>query len=149
VSIEAIDFGGKIAKHTSLVLRGLLFVLGWAALAAPMAFDLAGGTTAPLTGIVSDATGGVLPGAGVIVKNNATGAEFQAVTDANGRFIVPALNPGIYTVRISLKGFKTLVLPDVQLTTATPAAVKAVMHTGAMAETVVTGAAEIVQTQTD
>jgi hypothetical protein len=114
-------------KYASCVLRGLLFVLAWAVLAAPKALGQAGGTTAPLTGIVSDATGGILHGAGVLVKNNATGAEFHAVTDDNGRFIVPALNPGTYTVTISLQRFKTLVLPDIQVTAATPAAVKAVM----------------------
>ena len=119
------------------------------ALAGTMAFAQGAGTTAPLTGVASDATGGVLPGADVLVRNNATGAEYRAVTDSNGRFVVPALNPGTYTVIISLEGFKTLELPDVPLTAATPAAVKAVLEMGPVTETViVTGSSELVQTQT-
>ena len=50
---------------------------------------------------------------------------------------------------VSLEGFKTAVLPDVQLVSATPANIRAVLNVGAMAEkVVVTGATEIVQTQT-
>lgn len=126
-----------------------LIVLAALVLANPMALAQAGGTTAPLTGVVTDASGGVLVGAGVTVKNNATGAESRAVTDANGRFVVPALNPGTYTVTISLNGSKTHVLAEVPLTTATPASVNAVLQVGGIAETVtVQGGFDIVQTQT-
>jgi len=98
------------------------------AMSSAAAYAQGGGTTAPLTGLISDRTGAVLPGADVLVRNNATSAQFQAVTDANGRFVVPALNPGTYTVTVSLQGFKTLVLPDVSLTASTPASVKATLE---------------------
>ena len=119
------------------------------AMSSAAAYAQGGGTTAPLTGLISDRTGAVLPGADVLVRNNATSAQFQAVTDANGRFVVPALNPGTYTVTVSLQGFKTLVLPDVSLTASTPASVKATLELGDLAEKVVVeGSTELVQTQT-
>jgi len=108
-----------------------------------------GGGSTSLSGLVSDTSGGILPGADVVVKNNATVAETRTVTDAIGRFTVPALPPGTYTVTVSLSGFKTVVLPDVQLLTATPASVTVRMEIGALEESlVVTGASEILQTQT-
>jgi hypothetical protein len=116
---------------------------------SPIAYGQGGGTTASLSGLVVDSSGGVIPGADVVVKNNATAAENRTVTGPDGRFTIPALNPGTYTVTVSLMGFKTFVAPDVQVITATPASVRVTLELGALEETViVTGAAEIVQTQT-
>jgi hypothetical protein len=106
-------------------------------------------SSAPLSGNVIDTSGAVVPGANVLVKNNATGNQSEAVTGADGRFTVPALNPGIYTVTISLIGFRTWSSPDVTMVAALPANIKAQLEVGKLEETVVvTGATEIVQTQT-
>ena len=48
---------------------------------------------------------GRLPGATVTAKNNATNTTTTAVTDASGHFTVIRLNPGTYTVDVSLSGF--------------------------------------------
>ncbi len=127
----------------------LLMVAVMLVAASTLVFAQGGGTTASLSGVVTDSSGAVLPGADIEVKNNATGALYPAVTDGEGRFTIPALNPGTYTVKVSLMGFKTFVAPDVQVLTATPASVRASLELGELTETVVvTGAAEIVQTQT-
>ena len=56
---------------------------------------------------LQDSTGAVVPGADVVVKNNATASTATAVTGADGGFTIPALDPGSYTVTVSLQGFKT------------------------------------------
>ncbi len=134
-------------RRTALMLWTLtLLALVFAGVSPAMAQGGSGSTT--LSGVVSDAQGGVIPGAAVVVKNNATGATFDSVTDGTGRFVVPAIPAGTYTVRVSLMGFKTAVAPDVQIVTATPASIKLTLQVGALEEAVVvTGAADVVQTQ--
>jgi len=116
-------------------------------LAAP-AFAQGGGTAASLTGSVVDRDGGVIPGATIEVKNNATGTIERVVTNTSGAFSVPALSPGTYTVTVSLEGFKAYVLSDVRVVAAAPTTVKVTLEIGSLAETVVVAAAaELVQTQ--
>jgi len=105
-------------------------------------------STSSLSGLVVDSSGGVIPGADVVVKNNATATEYRATSDSAGRFTIPSINPGIYTVKVSLMGFKTWSSPDVSVTMA-PAGIKATLEVGSLEETVVVrGVTELVQTQT-
>lgn len=56
--------------------------------------------------------GSIIPGATVVVTNNQTGVSFNTITNADGAFSVPSLDPGVYTVTVSLEGFKTSVIKD-------------------------------------
>ena len=47
----------------------------------------------------------MLPGVTVSVTNTATGAARDTVTNGEGLYSIPALNPGIYNVRAELTGF--------------------------------------------
>jgi hypothetical protein len=117
-------------------------------LASSLAFAQ-GSTTSSISGTVVDTGGGVIPGATVAVKNNATGTVTNAVTGAAGTFNIPALEPGTYTVTVSLSGFKTAIVNTVQLTIGSPQTVKATLEVGSLAETVeVKGGATLVNTQT-
>ena len=104
--------------------------------------------TAAIIGTVSDPSGAVIPGASVVVKNNATGLEFTATSNEQGGFTIPAVDPGSYTVTVTLMGFKTAVLNNVTVNAATPASVRVKLEVGGLEETVtVNSASEIVQTQ--
>ena len=106
-----------------------------------------GGTTSTISGTVLDNTGGVVPGASVSAKHNATGVTQEAITNADGTFSIPGLNVGAYTVTVSLQGFKTVVVNNVTLTSGQPAQVKATLEVGGLSEQVtVTSSSEIVQT---
>jgi len=106
------------------------------------------GATAPLSGVVTDPTGAVISGASVTVKNNATTAEFKAVTASNGTFTVPTLSAGTYTVIVSAAGFKQAMVSDVKLDSGVPASVRVSLEVGNTNETVtIQGGGEIVQTQ--
>jgi hypothetical protein len=106
-------------------------------------------STSTLSGTVVDADGGVIPGATVTVKNNATGVSVEAVTNSTGQFSFPGLNAGTYTVTVSLTGFKTFVANDVRLISSTPAAITAKLEIGALTDVIeVKARSEMVQTQT-
>jgi hypothetical protein len=61
--------------------------------------------TATLTGTVSDATGAVIAGATVVVKNEASGDVRRTVSNGEGFFTVTAIQPGTYSVTVEAKGF--------------------------------------------
>ena len=104
--------------------------------------------TSTLSGVVTDRDGGVIPGANVVIKHNATGVTTSGVTNSEGAFSFPGVQTGTYTVTVTLEGFKTFVANDVVLTTGTPTAVKAVLQIGGLTETVtVSSTSEIIQTQ--
>ena len=81
------------------------FLLVAAMLVVP-AFSYAQVTTATLVGVVSDASGGVLPGATVVATNMGTGVARQSVTDMRGEFVLTALPVGRYSVKIEMPSFK-------------------------------------------
>jgi Carboxypeptidase regulatory-like domain/TonB dependent receptor-like, beta-barrel len=130
------------------VLRVLVCVLLFLPLAMPAYGQ--GGAASAISGIVQDTAGGVIPGATVSVKSDATGTTFQAVTSSSGAYNVPSLPAGVYTVTISLQGFKTAVITDVRVQSGVPTTVNGVLTVGGVSETVtVTGAsASLVNTRT-
>jgi hypothetical protein len=128
----------------SLIRSGLVSALVLAASVVAMAQS----SSTSISGIVIDTGGGVLPGANVVVKNNANSATFETITNSAGAFSVPSLDPGTYTVTVSLAGFKTAVVNDVRLLASRPGEIKVSLEVGALTETVeVKAATELVQTQ--
>lgn len=66
-------------------------------------------------GHVLDSTGAVIPYAQILVHNNLTGVNTKTETDNRGYYATMFLQPDIYTVTISKKGFKTQQKTDVSL----------------------------------
>src|SRR6201981_1117938 len=82
-------------------------------------------STGSIQGTVTDASGAVVPGAKVSIRNNATNQVIETMTTSSGNYASGALIPGQYTVRIEVKGFRTVELTVVvQVNTTSSASAK-------------------------
>jgi hypothetical protein len=62
--------------------------------------------TGSISGVVKDSSGGVLPGADVVVTNTQTGVENRTISSEDGKFQFPSVVPGTYVTSAELSGFK-------------------------------------------
>ena len=69
---------------------------------------------AALSGKVTDATGGVLPGVTIRALHEATGNSFEAVTDETGSYRIP-VRVGGYRITAELSGFTTVTRTGVEV----------------------------------
>lgn len=63
-------------------------------------------TTGNISGTVTDAQGGVLPGATVTATHTDTGTSYEAVSGADGRYNMLNVRVGSYTLAANMSGFK-------------------------------------------
>src|SRR5215203_38088 len=96
---------------------------------------------ATLQGRVSDASGGVVPGATVEVTNVNTGVSTPATSNEEGNYRVPFLNPGTYRVAVTLDGFSKFVSQNLQLHVAEVLTVDATLQPGRITDEVTVSAA--------
>src|SRR3981081_3746238 len=80
---------------------GVLIVLSL--LACPASAQEAG----TILGVVRDTSGGTVPDARITITNVDTSEMRTAATGDDGRFRVPGLRPGHYSVKVEKAGFKT------------------------------------------
>src|SRR5258708_37098557 len=111
----------------SLVLTAVLFSAG------PARGQVSGAT---LSGLVTDENGGSVPGATVSIKNLGTGVARDLTTNADGFYSTPNLIPGTYEVRVSAKGFQTLVQKEITLTVGAQQALNLSLKVGQLNQTV-------------
>ena len=88
--------------------RNIRFLfLPLACLLATMAWSQ--GTTSRITGVVTDKSGAVVPGASVTVTNEGTGTSHRVTSGAGGVYVVDSMQVGTYTVTVDASGFKKFV----------------------------------------
>ena len=93
--------------------------------------------TSELNGTVVDESGGVIPGADVLLINENSRSEYRSVTNADGFFAFSAVNAGTYTVQISLQGFSTYEVTGIPLNAGDSRSLRDLpLKVAAMAETV-------------
>ncbi len=103
--------------------------------------------TGQINGVVSDNTGGVMPGVTVRAVETNTGFSRETVTEANGRYSFTSLRPTVYDITAELSGFRTFQRKGVQLQANQNLTVNMNLAVGNLSETVtVSGEAATVDT---
>jgi hypothetical protein len=123
-----------------------LWVLAAWALATPAHAQVGAGA---FTGHVLDQAGLTVPGAQVTVTSAATSLVRSSVTDADGRYSIQGVAPGLYQLRVELHGFRPLVRQGIQLATGETLRLDVRLEVGSVAEAItVTSDASLLRSET-
>ena len=91
---------------------------------------------AQISGVVSDESGGALPGVEVQVTQTATGANRFVVTDDRGQYLLGNLPIGPYKLEAKLQGFSTYERSGLTLTVGANPVINVMLKIGTVQETV-------------
>jgi hypothetical protein len=127
------------------VRRAVWILVVWLASLAPAAAQVQTGSIRVRT---TDEQNAVMPGVAVTISSPVlVSGTLAGVTDASGVYRFPSLSPGIYTVRIELQGFQSVLRENVAVTVGQTVPLELVLRVASVAETVtVTGASPTVDT---
>src|SRR4030081_1968712 len=99
-----------------------------------------------LRGSIKDA-GGVIPGVEITLTNEQTNIKRSVVTNERGEYVFASVEPGTYTVRASLQGYKSIDRGGIRIGTQQFLTLDLLMEVGAITENVtVTGEAPLIDT---
>lgn len=128
-------------------IRSLLTLLCTLLLLSVVAFGQTDRGT--ITGIVSDSAGATVPGATVTVTNVATNSTSTGITNAEGIYVIPQLQPGTYKIRVEKTGFKAAEITQLALVAGSTASANISLTIGAVNETVEVAGSLSSQVQTE
>ena len=105
------------------------------------------GLTGQISGVITDATGAVMPGAVVTIRNVGTGLTRETVSRADGAFAFPDLLAGTFDLTVAMPGFKTYTQRGIELASTERVARTISLEVGGVSETI-TVESEALQVQT-
>ncbi len=123
-----------------------LFLILWALAVAPRPVD-AQAVYGSIGGTVKDPSGAVLPGVTVNIVSLTRQTTDSVVTNESGMFVKERLLPGEYKIQAELAGFKTAIVPRVEVGVDSQTPVEFVLQVGQLSDEVtVTGGATLLTT---
>ena len=94
-----------VLRTLKLAAVVILFLFGAGSMHAQL-------TTADILGTVTEPTGAVVANARVELRNIATNVTRVVTTDESGNYTFPLLQPGHYSIKVTVQGFKAFNTPD-------------------------------------
>ena len=92
--------------------------------------------TGTISGVVTDPSGAVIPGATVTVKHASTGLTRSTVTDAQGAFLFPLMPVGGYGLTVEASGFRRFEQSGITLVLNSVANLPVIMQLGSLNESI-------------
>ncbi len=89
-----------------------------------------------INGSVTDQTGALIPNAHIHVIEKGTGQNYDVATNPEGRYAVPSVPEGVYTLQASAPGFRSEVIDNAKVDVGTPITVDFKLEIGAASEKV-------------
>src|SRR5258705_1457487 len=130
---------GLGARKFTKILSSLILILFSLSFAASMYSQV---TEATPSGTVTDATGAIISGAEVSIRNIPTGISKDVTVDSSGFYTAPNLPAGVYEVRVTAAGFSTALQSNLTLAVGAQQLLNFPLKIGTTTETVqVTAAA--------
>src|SRR5581483_7749075 len=121
----------------------------WGAALLGSALCFAQSNTGSISGVTSDAQGGVVAGVQITVTDEGTGVRSRVKTNDAGFFSIPNLPIGTYTLEAETAGFRRYVRPGIVLGTSQVLEINPRLEVGAVSDTVnVTAEAPLVESRT-
>jgi hypothetical protein len=121
----------RLAVPLSLLPAAALLVFGQA------------GSTARLTGQVTDTTGAIMPKVAITLDDASTGAARTTVTNEQGYYSLDYLPPGSYRLTAKSAGFSEVVIDPVELRVAQVANINVTLKAGNVTEQVTVSASAV------
>jgi hypothetical protein len=125
----------RIAHRTSLAFLIAAAPIVALNIATPAAYGQAS-SSSDAAGKVTDPTGATVPGAMVHLINNGTKAERTTRTNDSGDWSIPNVPPANYSIRVEKQGFKTSVIPALDIEIGKTANGSVMLSVGGTEETV-------------
>src|SRR6202165_418555 len=94
------------------------------------------GSSGRILGVVTDQSGGNVANATITITDVQRGISRNLTTDSDGAYAAPGLQPGTYTVRVELKGFKIFERQNILLEVGKDIRIDAVLNPGSTTETI-------------
>ena len=141
------------ARRIHTAQRSWSFALAWLALVLAAMFapgvTLAQVDQGAITGVVTDSSGAIIPGANVKLTAADTGLTLQAKSNQSGNYTFSPIKIGNYRVSVSVNGFQTLTRENLHVGAQQRLEVNLPLTPGSVSETVtVTSNGPILQTET-
>ncbi len=101
-----------------------------------------------ITGTIADATGAVIPGAAVTIRETNTGITVEKQANASGTYVSGPLRVGMYEISVATEGFKKAVRSGVEIHAGDRIGLDFALEIGNLVEVVeVTGSTPLLQTE--
>src|SRR5258707_149102 len=126
-----LSFGTALNRWSHGVGLLLLFVV-----CASLPGTARGQASSAIKGTVYDASGGIVPGAAVVLRNTATNLDRTTSSNEAGAYVIPDIQPGDYNLKISKEGFKTVVQAGISLSVNQTATFDVTLSTGSISDSV-------------